>query len=92
MNLVLGEISRVLKLSGQAVLVIGDSTIHGVFIQNSKAIISLGKQYGLHLCSLQKRELLENRRYLPPPTSKKAGQQLQNRMREEVILTFKLKL
>lgn len=92
MNLVLGEISRVLKLRGQAVLVIGDSTIHGVFIQNSKAIISLGKQYGLHLCSLQKRELQENRRYLPPPTSKKAGQQLQNRMREEVILTFKLKL
>jgi len=91
MNLVLSEISRILKVGGQAVLVIGDSTIYGTFIQNSKALISIGRHYGLDLRALQKRELQESRRYLPPPTSKGAGSRLQGRMREEVIMTFKLR-
>jgi len=90
MDSVLGEISRVLDIRGQAVLVIGDSTIKGTFIQNSKALTLLGKRHGLNLQAIRRRELQENRRYLPPPTSIGAGLQLQSRMREEVIMTFGL--
>jgi DNA modification methylase len=89
MDLVLGEISRVLKSRGQAVIVIGDSTIHGTFVKNSEALVNLGRGHGLELLNFRKRKLQENRRYLPPPTSVAAGQYLQNRMREEVILDFR---
>lgn len=88
MDSVLGEISRVLKVKGQAVLVIGDSTLKGTFIRNSKALTLLGKRHGLDLKSMVRRELQENRRYLPPPTAIGAGPQLQGRMREEAIMTF----
>ncbi len=90
MDSVLGEISRVLNIRGHAVVVIGDSTIKGTFIQNSKALTLLGRRHGLNLQSIRRRELQDNRRYLPPPTSVAAGSQLQGRMREEVIMTFSL--
>ena len=88
MDAVLGEISRVLKIKGQAVLVIGDSTLKGTFIRNSEALTLLGKRHDLDLQSITRRKLQENRRYLPPPTAKGAGPQLQGRMREEAIMTF----
>ena len=88
MDSVLCEISRVLKIKGRAVLVIGDSTLKGTFIQNSKALTLLGKRHGLDLQSVVRRELQENRRYLPPPTAIGAGPQLRGRMREEAIMTF----
>jgi hypothetical protein len=90
MDSVLGEISRVLKIKGQVVLVIGDSTLKGTFIRNSEALTLLGKRHGLDLQSIVRRKLQENRRYLPPPTAKGAGPQLQGRMREEAIMTFNL--
>ena len=90
MDSVLGEISRVLNIRGQAVLVVGDSTIKGTFIQNSKAVTLLGIRHGLTPLSVSRRKLQDHRRYLPPPTSLSAGSQLQGRMREEVIMTFSL--
>jgi SAM-dependent methyltransferase len=88
MDRVLAEVSRVLKPKGEAVLVVGDSTIRGVFVQNSRALAVLGKRNGLRLCSTRRRPLLENRRYLPPPDHRKSGSLLRGRMREEVVLTF----
>lgn len=88
MDAVLREIRRVLIENGRAVLVVGDSTIRGVFVRNSKAIAYLGEQNGFFVRSIRRRPLPENRRYLPPPTSKGSGAQLQTRMREEVIMSF----
>lgn len=88
MDSVIGEISRVLNIQGQAVLVVGDSTIKGSFIQNSRAITLLGRRHCLIPLSIKRRKLQDNRRYLPPPTSVAAGLQMQGRMREEVIMTF----
>jgi SAM-dependent methyltransferase len=88
MNMVLAEISRVLKRGAEAVLVVGDSTICGVFVRNSRALTYLGQANRLKLRSTRRRPLLENRRYLPPPEKRVAGKQLRGRMREEVILTF----
>jgi len=66
MNSVLAEISRVLRRDGEAVIVVGNSTIRGVFIKNSRALAYLAKANGLRLNSIRRRRLLENRRYLPP--------------------------
>lgn len=88
MNLVLQEVSRVLRPTGRAVFVIGDSTLRGTFIRNSNALRILGEQAGLISTHQVTRELPPNRRYLPPPSLKKAGSNLQSRMRTEVVLTF----
>lgn len=88
MDHVLAEISRVLKRSGEALIVVGNSTIRGTFINNSRALTHLAKLNGLVLASARKRELKESRRYLPPPGNLTSGVTLRSRMNEEVILTF----
>jgi SAM-dependent methyltransferase len=88
MDRVFSEIARVLKRDGQAVIVIGDSTLAGVFIRNSRALALLGKRNGLRLRSTRRRPLVENRRYLPPPGRRASGSLLRARMREEVVLVF----
>lgn len=86
----MSEISRVLKVNGQAIIVIGDSSIRKVFVRNSCAVTALGELAGLSLVSRKTRSIPDNRRYLPPPNSSGAGDELSSRMREEVILTFQL--
>ena len=90
MDKVLSECARVLKWKGRAVFVVGDSSIRGVFVQNSKALIRLAERHGLSLVSQNTRPIETKRRYLPPPESEKAGCKMQNRMREEVILGFRV--
>lgn len=91
MDKVLAEISRVLKTRGEAVLVVGDSTIRGTFIQNSRCLVFLGERNNLVLRSKRRRALQENRRYLPPPGRRVSGAQLRARMRQEVVLVFSKK-
>jgi DNA modification methylase len=88
MNDVLRECARVLKRNCQAIFVVGNSSIQGIFIKNSEAIIQLATNHGFSLVSKTFRPLAENRRYLPPPNLQQSGKQLQRRMREEVILKF----
>jgi SAM-dependent methyltransferase len=88
MKQVIKEISRVLKPEGRAVLVIGNSTLKGVFIKNSTALAYLAREHGLRKVRAHNRPLPPNRRYLPPPTERSAGGQLQKRMGCEVILTL----
>jgi hypothetical protein len=88
MDCVLAEISRILKRSGRAVLVVGNSTIRGIFINNSRVLTRLAKANGLQLASARRRELKESKRYLPPPGNLTSGVMLRSRMNEEVILTF----
>ncbi len=87
---VIREISRVLKINGQAIIVIGDSSIRKVFVRNSCAVMALAEMEGLSLVYKKTRLIPDNRRYLPPPDSSGAGTELSNRMREEVILRFRL--
>ena len=88
MNRVLSECKRVLKKDGQAVFVIGDSTIHGVFVKNSEGLIHIAQINGLRFLSRTTRPLPESRRYLPPPNACTSGIKMQSRMRKEVILRF----
>ena len=88
MNRVFYELKRVLKKNGKAIIVIGDSMISGVFVNNSEGLIYLAHQNGMRLLSRATRTLPENRRYLPPPNSRVSGSKMQTRMKEEVILRF----
>ena len=90
MDKVLAEISRVLKRRGEAVLVVGDSTIRDIFVENSRCLIFLGERNGLSLQSMRRRSLPDNRRYLPPPGHKVSGKQLRalNACVKRVVLVF----
>lgn len=91
MDGVLGEVSRVLRSASRAVFVVGDSSLRGVYIQNSRAIAYLGNRNGFCLESVRRRDLPPNRRYLPPPNRRASGGLLRCRMREEVIIKFQKK-
>jgi hypothetical protein len=88
MDSVLQEVVRVLIRKGRAIFVVGDSTLKGVFIRNSKAIMDLGSLHGLKVLKMRSRPIPASRRYLPPPTSTAAGDFLKKRMRREVVITF----
>ncbi len=84
---VISEISRVLVTRGQAVMVMGDCTLRGIYIRNSAAIRQLAANHRLDLVSERRRRIPDNRRYLPPP-QRKSGLALAKRLRTEVILSF----
>ena len=84
---VLKQVYRVLKPQGRAVLVIGNSTIQGVFINNARLILAAATQVGFVELSQCSREIPANHRYLPPPKPD-GDQPLAKRIREEVVLTL----
>lgn len=84
MNRVVREIGRVLVPGGTAMLVIGDSAIRGVYIENSRCIESLATRSGMLVVCRSERELPPNLRYLPPPRKERTG--FGSRMRTEVVL------
>jgi hypothetical protein len=87
MDGVLQEISRVLVPRGQAVIVIGDCTLRGIYIRNSAAIRLLASDHDLKLISEKRRHIPDKRRYLPPP-QQKSGEALAKRLRTEVVMSF----
>ena len=88
MEAVLSEVRRVMTDRAEAVFVVGDCNVRGVFVKNSAAIKSLAQNAGLNLVSERSRALPANRRYLPPPQAEDAGQDMARRMRKEVVLKF----
>jgi len=79
----LGEVARVLKPTGQATFVVGNSCLKGVFIKNDEGVAAAARQYGLTEISRHVRELPQRSRYLPV-----TGAALAKRMRTETVLTF----
>jgi DNA modification methylase len=90
-NKIFEECARVLKPDCRATFVIGDCTIMGVFIRNSVAFQRMAKQNGFVLMNKSSRPILQSRRYLPPPNCDRAGEKMQKRIKEEVILNFQLR-
>lgn len=88
LDAVVSELARVTKPDGKLALVIGDSTVRGVFVRNSSAIRTLCGAHGFRLTSLTRRSLPANKRYLPPPSTDRTTSDLDGRMTEEVILRF----
>lgn len=84
---VLSEVRRVLRPRGSATLVVGNSCIRDVYIDNAACVVAAASTVGLHLIERQERELPPSRRYLPPPSAN-GHSGINNRMRAEVVLTF----
>jgi SAM-dependent methyltransferase len=82
----MGEIRRILKDDGRAILVVGNSCLRGTFVRNSEGVRAAGQLVGLHLVDEVGRDLPPSRRYLPIPEATNAP--LGKRMRTESILTF----
>jgi len=76
------EVKRLLKPGGTATMVVGNSTLKGIFIKNSAAVSKALELQGLSFLSETVRDLPSNSRYLPTAL----GSTLANRMREETIL------
>jgi len=85
---VVAECSRVLRKNGRATFVAANSNVSGISVSNSKAIELLAERSGLRLKAIRSREINDQHRYLPAPRRESAGPILQNRMREEFIMTF----
>ncbi|MDE0265766.1 MAG: hypothetical protein OXI27_08770 [Thaumarchaeota archaeon] len=86
MRRVICEIARVLVDGGKATYVIGENTVHGTFIPNSRIVEEVASDIGLRCEDRRSRELPTNRRYLPPPSGQATA--LDGRMRREVMLTL----
>lgn len=80
------ELHRVLRPSGKAILVIGNSTLRGVFVKNAAMVAAIAERVGFELIQETERELPPSRRYLPPPKGSGASL-LEKRMRTETVLT-----
>lgn len=80
------SLHRVVKENGSIVLVIGDSRLKEVAINNSAAIVAAGLAHGFELVSKKERDLPNHNRYLP--ITVKSDNALSRRMKKESILTF----
>jgi DNA modification methylase len=85
---VVQEIARVLRPNGEATLVVGNSSLRGVYIANDAAILAAAEAANLQLLSRSERPLPPSRRYLPPPREQESSD-LRNRMRAEVIVRLR---
>jgi tRNA G10 N-methylase Trm11 len=81
------EIYRVLRRRGRAILVVGNSTLKGILIDNAQAVSIIAEQRGFTSDLPTKREIPASRRYLPPPSDGETSD-LKKRMRTEMILRY----
>jgi hypothetical protein len=81
------EAKRMLKPDGRMTLVVGNSRLKNIFIENSKIVELAARASGFQMLRSTTRELLTANRYLPISRKTKASA-LDKRMKEEVILTF----
>lgn len=82
----MGQLAGVLSPRGEAVVVVGDSTLSGSYVRNSLIIQKAAERSGLVLSDKQARPLPTSSRYLPPPASTSGA--LSKRMRHEVVMRF----
>jgi DNA modification methylase len=78
------EVKRVLRPGGVATMVVGNSTLKGVFIKNSAAVAKALELQGMNFVGEVVRDLPSQSRYLPTT----AGSSLANRMRQETVLRW----
>ena len=88
MRLAVRETARVLAGGGTAAYVVGENTVRGTFIRNSRIIEALAEGAGLEVVARRRRRLPPCSRYLPPPSAR-AGDALGGRIRREVVLEMK---
>jgi DNA modification methylase len=86
MDRVMRALARVARPGATVVLVVGNSTLDGVFVRTADALVELAEMRGFSLTNSSERSLPPGRRYLPPPVSTTST--LSKRMRTESVLRF----
>ena len=81
------ESARVLKRNGRATLVVGNSCMNEIYVENDLIVRNSCQMAGLRLISKTKRKIPPNRRYLPSPSYVNVAN-FKNRMRTESVMTF----
>lgn len=81
------ESARVLKKKGRVTLVVGNSCINEIFVENDLIVRNSCQMEGLTLVSKQKRRIPPNKRYLPPPSYDNVAA-FKNRMKTESVMSF----
>lgn len=81
------QVKQSLKPLGEAVIVVGDSSLSGTFIANSAIVRKAALKAGLTEVERRSRRLPAGSRYLPPPSTD-AGP-MSKRMRSEVVFRFR---
>lgn len=87
MHQILKESARVLKTNANATFVVGNSSLQNIYIENTRIVENSAKLNGFTLIQKTEREIPQNRRYLPPPTTENRSG-LDSRMRTETVMTF----
>jgi hypothetical protein len=81
------ESARVLKKGGKATLVVGNSCLNDIFVENDLIIRNSCKMAGLKLVSMKIRKIPQSKRYLPSPSYDNVAS-FGNRMRTESVMSF----
>ena len=89
MRLVVEETARVLAAGGTAAYVIGENTVRGTYISNSRIVERLAAGAGLDVVAKRSRRLPARSRYLPPPLAPPRAGALDGRIRREVVLEMR---
>lgn len=83
---VVGELARVLRPGGKATFVVAEATLSGVSVNISGIVEHVAARHGLRSVHRLAREIVGNKRYLPPPTDGTCT--LDKRMRREFCVTY----
>lgn len=78
---------RMLRPDGTVVVVIGDSAVGDIHIDNAEIVADAAARVGLSETKRYTREIPGNRRYMPPPHIA-MGSAMSNRLRVETVSTF----
>lgn len=81
------ESTRVLKKGGKATLVVGNSCLNDIFVENDLIIRNSCKMAGLKLVSMKNRKIPQSKRYLPSPSYDNVAS-FGNRMKSESVMSF----
>ena len=81
------ESARVLKRGGKATLVVGNSCLNDIFVENDLIVRNSCKMAGLKLISMKNRKIPQSKRYLPSPSYDNVAS-FGSRMRTESVMSF----
>ena len=86
MSGVLGEMHRVLRAGGSAVVVVGTSTLRGMDVETHKALAAIAEDLGFACAGIGVRRLDRDKRMMPARWGNSRESQIEHRMHEEYAI------